>query len=149
MEQPVKKPKDPLRYSVWLLERKARSEGELRQALARKGVTAAEIEEIVVRLYDWGYLDDQRYKEQLIRSRQRHNVKGRQYVRQELYRAGITDLDDLDDLYDDEMERAAIEKLLSQWAKSSKPPTREQSLRRLASRGFAAHNVFTVLSEEE
>lgn len=147
--KPVKRPKNPLRYAVWLLERKQRSEADMRLALARKSIEGEEAETIIAQLRDWGYLDDQRYKHHLIDSRQRQNVKGRTYVRQELMRSGIDDIDDLEELYSDEAEQAVIARLLQRWMQSSKPLTREQCLRRLASRGFTSRNVFAVLGEME
>ncbi|MEG2658876.1 MAG: RecX family transcriptional regulator, partial [Clostridiales bacterium] len=101
---------NPVNYSLWLLNYGNKSVKQMFEALIKRGFTEETANETVESLIEWGYLDDAKYKEQLIDKRKRNNVKGRSFVYRELNNAGIDDLEDLDDLYDDEEEKERIDK---------------------------------------
>ncbi|MEG1496219.1 MAG: RecX family transcriptional regulator [Clostridiales bacterium] len=140
---------NPVNYSLWLLNYGNKSVKQMFEALLKRGFTEETANETVESLIEWGYLDDAKYKEQLIDKRKRNNVKGRSFVYRELNNAGIDDLEDLDDLYDDEEEKERIDKLLDQWERKA-PLSRENQdkyFMRLARRGFAKGNIFFCMEK--
>ena len=141
-----KKPKDVMKYSLWLLQYRPRSVAELREALRKKQFTAEEIDPTLEKLLDWGYLDDAKYTEYLIHSRKTQNVKGRAFVARELQQRGV-DSDELDSLYSDEEECELIANLIAKWQRQGVAFRRDKYFRRLASRGFAIGNIFACLDD--
>ena len=53
------------RIALKMLVFRDRSEQEVRQKLVREGISASVIEKIVTKLFDYGYLDDQKFAQQL------------------------------------------------------------------------------------
>lgn len=116
----------------------------MREALGKRGFSEEVTETTVASLLEWGYLDDARYKENHIAQRKRNNLKGRKAVAYELYQAGITDTEDLEELYTDEEEQDCINRLLDRWEQTA-PLSEENKNKycgRLARRGFASRNIF-------
>lgn len=76
-------------YTFWLLGRRDYTEKELRDRVARKGATPADVERVIARLEDLGLIDDAKYAAAYVRSRQRK--KGPFAIRRELLRKGISE----------------------------------------------------------
>ncbi|MGA9623872.1 MAG: regulatory protein RecX [Bryobacteraceae bacterium] len=71
-------------FAVKALAGRAHSTGELREKLSRRAERAADVEEVLVRLKDVGYLDDRRYAEGFASARLANEKLGRTRVIQDL-----------------------------------------------------------------
>lgn len=115
-----------------------RSEHAIRERLAREGFDRGEIDESVERAKEYGYIDDTRYAEVLVRSRISQG-KGSEGIVRELQLQGI-DIGvvagwpyDYPVSFEDEVNRALD--LLERKPPQSKHP-RESAYRKLMGRGF-------------
>jgi regulatory protein len=85
-----KKPKAPLdanglyEVAVRALARRARSSGEIRTLLLRRKAAKADIDAIIHRLRENGYLDDARFARSFVASRIENRMEGRSRVRRDL-----------------------------------------------------------------
>lgn len=140
---------NPVNYSLWLLNYGSKSRTKMEEALKKRGFSDEITGETIESLLHWGYLDDERYKEYMVHKRKGNNPKGRSFVRQELCRDGIKNLEDLEELYTDDEERELISRLLDQWERSH-PLSRENKdkyFMRLARRGFSKGNILQVMEQ--
>jgi regulatory protein len=71
-------------YAVKALAGRAHSTGELREKLRRRAERAADVDEVLARLKDLGYLDDRRYAEGFASARLANGKLGRTRVIQDL-----------------------------------------------------------------
>lgn len=78
-----------MNIAVRLLGARARSEHELRTALARKLVPADVVDELMERLRDLRYIDDDAFAQSLASSRLQHSHRGRTRIRRELQDKGV------------------------------------------------------------
>lgn len=140
---------NPIKYSLWLLGYKGRSVKEMAEALEKRGFEEAVVEDTVNTLLEWGYLDDAKWKESLIDRRKRNNVKGRRFLRHELMQAGISDLNDLEELYTDEEEQEVILTLLEKWGRIAPlcQENKDKYFMRLVNRGFSQSNIFAAMEK--
>jgi regulatory protein len=74
-----------LRY----LERKARTEAEIRQKLVDKQVPPQEIEAVLVKLKSYGYINDEKYAVDFQRARNDYKPMGVRRIKLELQQKGI------------------------------------------------------------
>jgi regulatory protein len=74
-------------YVLWLLGRQAYTAAQVKEKLVRKQVAPEIIQQVLEKLENYRFLDDARYAEQYIQSRQRH--KGKLALKQELRRKGV------------------------------------------------------------
>lgn len=142
-----------LRY----LQRRDYAESELRQRLLRRGADAEAVDNTVARLYEAGYLDQQRFAGARVRSRRDINPRGRYAVRMELRELGLSEAEIEEALsaeYSEEQERATLRSLVErelQRAPAEAEPRRRfiASLqRRLIGRGFRAGDVYELIREQ-
>ena len=78
---------DPYQIAMRLLSYRWRSEQELRERLEKRGIGPAEIDETVRRLVEEGWIDDERFAKEFVRSRSRRH--GRRRIGTDLRRYGI------------------------------------------------------------
>ena len=71
-------------YALKALSGRAHSSGELREKLRRRAERAGDVDQVIARLKDCGYLDDQRYSENFAASRLANERFGRTRVIQDL-----------------------------------------------------------------
>jgi regulatory protein len=71
-------------YALRILAGRAHSTGELREKLRRRAERAADLDGILARLKDYGYLDDRRYAETFAAARLSNEKLGRTRVVQDL-----------------------------------------------------------------
>ena len=76
-------------YAVRALAGRAHSTGELREKLRRRAERAADVDEVLARLKDLGYLDDRRYAEGFASARLANQKLGRTRVIQDLRRRRV------------------------------------------------------------
>jgi regulatory protein len=71
-------------YALKLLGGQARSSGEMREKLGRRALRPMDVENVIARLKDAGYLDDQRFAEAFAAARLANDRLGRARVIQDL-----------------------------------------------------------------
>jgi regulatory protein len=71
------------------LDQRMQSSKELRTRLMRKGFEPAAIDAALVKLTEWGYLNDERFAELWIENRLAHRPRGKRMLEQELRQKGI------------------------------------------------------------
>ena len=79
-----KSAEDLYQIAVRALARRARSSGEIRTLLARRKAAKADIEAVIHRLKQNGYLDDARFARAFVSSRIENRLEGKMRVRREL-----------------------------------------------------------------
>ena len=75
--------------AIALLAVRARSEAEIRKRLLRQGYPAALIEDVVVRLIEMSYLDDEQFARTWVEGRDRGRPRGTTGLRRELALKGV------------------------------------------------------------
>ncbi len=83
------KKRSPTEYALFLLSRRPRTEQEVVVALKRRGVDDEEIAEIVNKLKEWGYLNDQEYARDFVRFKMQ-KIFGPPVIKSELIKRGIS-----------------------------------------------------------
>lgn len=146
--KPGKKLPNPVNYSLWLLNYKPKSVKEMTLALKKRGFDETTVEETVSSLLDWGYLNDESYKEYVIAKGKRNNPKGRNFLLRALEEAGISCGEEIETLYTDGEEQELIAKLLKQWCRPglSFEENRDRFYQRLYRRGFSSKNIKEQIS---
>jgi regulatory protein len=139
------------------LAHKPRTEEEVRRKLRQEDVAASVIEDVVARLYELSYLDDEAYAADYVRNRFASKKYGPVRIRRELVERGI-DRHVADravaDLFEDEDPVAAArehaEKRWRRLADEDDPRRRKQKLYRyLRRRGFTSDTIYPLLDELE
>ena len=117
---------EPLALAFRFLASRSRSEAEVRERLASRGVDAQDIEGVLERLRELGYVNDADFAAAVIRARTQRRARGRRLVAEELQAKGVSeDVAEsvLNACYGDELAVAR--------------PVAERQARRLQGRGFA------------
>ncbi len=141
------------RIALNLLERRQRSEGELRAALARKNVPQDIIDELMTRFTEVQLIDDAAFAEALVTTRVQVERRGRTRIRQELRTKGVDQeiIDEALSGLDVEDEWEAARTFASRRAKSlvGLDPLKAQRrlMGALARRGFSPSIVTQVTRE--
>jgi regulatory protein len=134
--------------AIKALARRARSSGEIRALLARRKAPKADVEAVIHRLREHGYLDDARFARTFVASRIENRLEGKVRVRRDLaarrvkpeiaeeaVRRGFEDVD----------ETKLLRQYLARKLRVSKPlnkPSAVQSLfRRLLRAGFRSDTI--------
>ncbi len=148
-------PSDALyEFAVRALARRSRSSGEVRLLLQRKGGTKAQIEEIIHRLKENGYLDDARFARSFAAWRIDGNLHGKARVRRDL-RARRVKPEIIEEAVGKAYEDVNEAELLGQYlrrnvvvSKSLAKPSAVASLyRRLLHAGFSSATIIQELKK--
>jgi len=143
-----KSAEDLYQIAVRALARRARSSGEIRTLLARRKAAKADIEAVIHRLKQNGYLDDARFARAFVSSRIENRLEGKMRVRRELAARRVKP-----ELADEAVRRgfegmdeaALLRQYLQRKLRVSKPlskPSAVQSLfRRLLRAGFRSDTI--------
>jgi regulatory protein len=138
------------------LAHKPRTEEEVRRKLRRQDVPEAVIEDVVARLYELSYLDDEAYAEDYVRNRFASKKYGPVRIRRELVERGVdrhTADAAVDDLFAEKDVRAAARTHAEKrWDRLSdeEPRRRKQKVYRyLRRRGFTSDTINPLLDELE
>lgn len=138
--------------SFRLLAHRARSERELRQRLRQKGYNAPAIDQTIIRLREWHYLDDEDFARRWVEGRQEHRPRSQRLLTLELRQKGI-DTETIDEVLEDAAvdERADALALAQQKASSYRGLDPDVQRRRLsgflARRGYGYDIIRTVMDE--
>lgn len=157
-----KKPSAPLderallEYAVKSLGARMRSEFDLRRLMQakveREESGAVRIDKVIVRLKEYGYLDDTKFAENYTQLRQQNEKFGQRRVRQELGRKGIaqqTISETIESKYSDVSEEALARQHLER-KRIRKPENEKETnrvLRRLVTAGFSTGVIYKILRQ--
>lgn len=142
---------DPLALAYRYLNRRDRTEGEVRRHLTAKGVAAADIERSVATLSDHGYVDDARYARLFAQDKRVLEGWGSERIRDALASRGIErDLIEAaiadEDGAESEMERA-LEILRRRFPSPSwEPRERDRALAVLLRKGYDSELALDALT---
>ncbi|MGB6973761.1 MAG: regulatory protein RecX [Terracidiphilus sp.] len=145
-------------HAVKALGRRMRTESELRRLLAARAepgaIGQADLDAVVARLKQNGYLNDQSYAETYARLRQENEKLGRRRVQQDLRQkglpAGLID-ETLDARYGQTNEEALARQFLGR-KRLRKPANDKETariMRRLVAAGFSTGVIYKILRQWE
>jgi len=144
----VKKPNKPLEYALNLLSQRAYSEKKLTEKLACREVDQDDIDRIVKKLKEFGYIDDLKYAKDFVENAQNIKLSGRRKIYWQLIKKGIskqTAEQAIAEVYEDDNEREAIKEIIEKYARNiPKDKLYERLMRRLIARGYD----FTLVKKE-
>lgn len=134
---------------------KPRTEKEVRRKLEQEDVPATVVEDVIARLQELGYLDDETYAHDYAHNRFSNKKYGPERIRRELRERGIDrHLADaaVDEVFADadsvEVARSHAEKRWSRIAQEDDPRRQKQKLYRyLKRRGFTSDTIYRIIDE--
>ncbi|UWZ85613.1 regulatory protein RecX [Occallatibacter riparius] len=143
-------------YAVKALGRRMRTEVELRRLMHRRvepgEAGAAVVAAVVMRLKEYGYLDDKSYAETFTRLRQENEKLGQRTVRQKLQQKGVAARiveETIEARYAGTDEEALARQYLER--KRIRKPEDEKAtarvMRRLVAAGFATDVIYRILRQ--
>ena len=142
-----------LNYVLWLLSRKAYTQHQLKERLLRKKAPAEVIEQVMAKLESMKFIDDERFAEQYIHSRQ--HKKGALKIKQELFQKGVSEAtveQTLEHLSEEVQINSALLLLEKQYSKLQKVEPRQKygkAYTFLARRGFSGDIIRQVLEKSQ
>lgn len=113
----AKKRKSPMDCALKFLAYRMRSESEMIRHLEKKNFSSQEIEQTISKLKQYGYINDENFASEYIRSKS--GSVGKRYIQNAMYKFGIdqqTAQNKIKDEYPNHMEQAACDKLFSKLA---------------------------------
>ncbi len=132
------------------------SEKEIREFLQKKlkrkkiFVNPTVIEKVILRLRDFGYVDDEKFAEWWVEQRTKNRPKGIRIIKQELLRKGI-DKEVLGEYVSDRNEKAlariATEKIAKKIQKLPVMERKKKLYAYLSYRGFDSGTIMSVIDE--
>lgn len=135
-----------LNYLAW----RPRSEGEIRQRLRRSDTSGDVIDQVIEKLRDWRYIDDEDFARRWIENRAAHRPRGARVLTQELRAKGIdpelasTTVDEAD--IDEAADALALARKRAGQLSDLEPEARERRLTGfLARRGYGFDIIRSVL----
>lgn len=136
----MKKPSKPLEYALKLLGQRSYSEKKLREKLARREIQTGEIERVLVKLKELGFIDDYKFACAFIESAQNIRLTGQRKIYWQLIKKGISTevaKEALEKSYQRESEEEVVRQIIKKLAPHV-PPEKlyERLTRRLLARGF-------------
>lgn len=130
------------------LEKRMRSEEEVRRDLAAKGYSSRERDDAIAYLYAYGYLDDAAYVGAFIRDKLRFSPQGPSKIRQSLLQRGLEGQVIEDALALEYPEDRVREVAMALGAKHrDKGKTKIQTMRYLYSRGFSEGLIYDLVED--
>lgn len=141
-------------YALNLLSFRARSEKEIAERMAQKGYEPFIIDKTIAYLKEQGYINDKAFAEAFIKDKLELNGHGRNRIRWELYKKGVS-RELVDELLeevvtpDEEYEKAKMlaERKMKLWQKDSKPVQYRKLSGLLARKGYSFDLVSKVARE--
>lgn len=142
-------------YALRLLGGRAHSTGEMREKLRRRAARAGDVDDLLVRLKDHGYLNDQRFAESFAAARLANDQLGRTRVVQDLRERRVAPAlaeRSVREVYQDVNEEALIEEWIRRKYRSAPRESLFQqdkdlaaAYRRLLRAGFRSGEIVRVL----
>ena len=150
--RPIPDEKGLYEIAVRALASRARSTGELRQLLGRRKAAPADIETVISRLRDHGYLDDARFARAFVAARIENDKQGALRVRRDLAARRVHPeviQKAVGSGYDEVDERELLRNYLRQKVRLTKPPEKPSAVtslyRRLLRAGFSSATIVKEL----
>jgi regulatory protein len=142
-------------YALRLLGGRAHSTGEMREKLRRRAARLGDVDDVLVRLKDHGYLNDQRFAESFAAARLANDQLGRTRVVQDLRERRVAPAlaeRSVREVYQDVNEEALIEEWIRRKYRSAPRESLFQqdkdlaaAYRRLLRAGFRSGEIVRVL----
>lgn len=151
----MNKDKSALSAALHYLSYQDRTKKEMIEYLQKKGFHPAEIDEAVVRLKDYGYINDADYAQRVSAKTQSHPAKGRNTLPRKLANKGIPEaiveqtMDEYDESVDTEKALVLANKLMLNALDKPWKKNVDQISRKLFSRGFSSEVIRTVIRQLE
>jgi regulatory protein len=140
---------DALQIALRYLQRRARTESEIRKKLADRQIPPQEIEAVMVRLKEYGYINDQKFATDYQRFRNDFKPMGAQRLKMELQLKGIPKdvVQQVSAEFEDEKELAwrAAQTRLRQYSYLTPEIFQRRMIAFLGRRGFSYSVIKTVL----
>jgi len=138
--------------SVRALGRRARSIGELRQLLQRRQAAPSDVDAVIARLKEHGYLDDARYARTFVASRIENDRQGARRVERDLAARRVHPeliQKTVRAAYEEVDERDLLRDYLRRKVRLTKPPAKASAVaslhRRLLRAGFSSATIIKEL----
>ncbi|QRN86560.1 RecX family transcriptional regulator [Clostridia bacterium] len=146
-KNPKKKPRkkrqpadiSALHKAVSLLARRSYGIQEMRRKLTGASYPQEEIEEVVNRLVEAGYLDDRSYARAYVRDQMNLRRKGPRLIQAELAAKKVDSeiiMEILSEQYTEAVQQKNISCLIDKWRSSSSKYTDQQMMRKLIQKGY-------------
>ncbi|MDW7672678.1 MAG: RecX family transcriptional regulator [Bacillota bacterium] len=151
----MKQKPSALSAALTYLSYQARTRLEMEQYLKKKEYTAAEIAQAIIRLKEYGYVDDAGFARRVAEMTHQHPAKGKNSLPQKLSRKGIPEeliqqtMEDYDESVDEEKAMLLARKHLMTTLDQPWKKCLDQINRRLFSRGFTSEVIRTVIRQLE
>jgi len=136
-----------LEYAIRSLLRKRQTEKEIRERIQKRH-PEANVEEVVTRLKELNYINDEEFSEAWVRHRSLTSPKGKFQLEQELRRKGVSSRNREKALEEYDEKQVLTDVALRKWNKlreTDQKKKREKLMRFLLSRGFAIGSVIEVV----
>ena len=150
--KPIPDEKALYEIAVRALARRARSTGELRRLLERRKAERKDIDTVLARLREHGYLDDARYARSFVSSRIESDRQGRRRVERDLAARRIHPeliQKTIRAAYEEVDERELLRDYLRRKVRLTKPPQKASAVaslhRRLLRAGFSSATIVKEL----
>ena len=150
--KPIPDEKALYEIAVRALARRARSTGELRQLLERRRAEKNDIDAVIARLREHGYLDDARYARSFVSSRIENDRQGARRVERDLAARRVHPelvQKTVRAAYDEVDERELLRDYLRRKVRLTKPPEKASAVaslyRRLLRAGFSSATIVKEL----
>ncbi len=141
--------------AIQYLSRRMRSETEVRKHLADKEVEEPVIQEVVHKLYDYKFLNDEEYAKAFVRTQMNTSDKGKGLIRTELKEKGISPklIDEALEVYSREAELSTAirlcEKHAQKYGRDSSKILKQKLEQMLMRKGFNFDIIQEAISETE
>ena len=150
-------PTSPTALYQWATARCAQKEycaSEISQKLRQRGASFDDIESLIARLEEEGYIDEERYARAFTRDKYRFDHWGRVKITYALRQKGITSsaishaLDEIDEADYEANLRAFLHSRLRQTKAPTPQAARQKVIRAAVTRGYEIERVIDVLGAE-
>ncbi len=147
-------PRDAWQAALYILTRRSHSEYELRKKLYHKEYTVAEVDQTVLRLLEYGYLNDMNFANTLFANYLKMGKYSLHTIISKLKQHGVPDtiIQTVKNSYNSQDEWQSALKLVVKRFKVLDETNREKIYRFLGTRGFSAsviHKVFEKMKDLE
>lgn len=144
-----------INYALRILSKKRYTEGEMRSKLEGRVKKFEELEEkmigqVIERLYELKYLDDERFIRDYIADRINFRPRGKFLIKRELKLKGV-DEKLLDKVFDSleidetEMAKRILNKVKKKWAKETVWKQKQKAFSTLSSKGFGTDAIYKAV----
>lgn len=140
-------------YCLWLLGKSDKTKKELSDKLRLKGYPDEVIEVVIQKIINDGYVNDENYTENFVRSRTTYRKQGRNAISSELRRKGVSDeviSEALEGITDDD-ERVNAKSLVESKVFSTRNLESQKRVNRLvgmlARKGYSIGMAYEVVNE--